>query len=446
MHSASPQTLACKTACGKTLAAILLVLAGCKGTAGKATIDGGWLADTNAGSDDGDAAGADARATTDIPASEGGAADTRARTDSPGGDVLAADTKADAVGGATEIRVAGSPGTNGIFDPSPRSDDAGNLWMSYSAVSFSPHDLLLTEVRTRIALSSDGGASWSDVGVDPNRMAEADLQVPPGIWASWHFEVSSLLFDPYDADPSRRWKLLWHRMLYLELLGESVPSIPNGWIGLSTAPSPRGPWSAERKLFTGRDYDHKSDSFIGPAEAPLDILYPDHLGDCPAFTEPSMLAKADGITVSLQCASKPDRIIGLSCDRSFANCRYLGDFLGGSEATQFSSGGQALDGFAATEMVSVGGTDYLIVSPFEQQPGPDTYRGCLVFQIADLSAATLLRNAGAPTLVKRVSGTPGSFNGACGYDPRATGSGIIFSEYSSTAPSFRMFGSRMALP
>ncbi len=105
-----------------------------------------------------------------------------------------------------------------------------------------------------------------------------------------------------------------------------------------------------------------------------------------------------------------------------------------------------MDGFAATEMVSAGGTDYLIVSPFEQQPGPDTYRGCLVFQIADLSAATLLRSAGTPSLIMRLSGTPGRFNGACGYDARATGSGIIYSEYSSTTPSFRMFGSHMALP
>ncbi len=383
----------------------------------------------------------------------GGAGGRSAAEDAGGGGPATDEDGASAAVAATELRVAGSPATDGVFDPAPMSDETGNLWMSHSSVGTSPHDASLTHVRTRIASSSDEGLSWIDVGVDPNNIADPDLQVPDGSggtrWASWHFEVSSLLYDPYDSDPSRRWKLLWHRLLAVEIGGMSVSAVRDGWIGLSTAPLPNGPWSAERKLFTGSAYDGTAvDSFLGAPEFPLDRLYPaaTQLGGCAAFTEPGMLAKADGIYVSLQCAGSPEKIVGLRCDRAFASCAYVGDFLAGSEAEQFSLDGEALNGFAATEMVSVSGTDYLVVSPYEQQPAPDTYRGCLAFLVSDLTTATLLRGAGAPTLVKRISGTKGSFNGACGYDPHATGSGILYSEWSPTAPHFRVFGSHVGLP
>jgi hypothetical protein len=157
-----------------------------------------------------------------------------------------------------------------------------------------------------------------------------------------------------------------------------------------------------------------------------------------------MLAKPDGIYISLQCAGSPAKIIGLKCDRAFLSCTYLGDFLTESEAAQFDQNSQALNGFAATEMVTVGSKDYLIVTPYE--PPEDRYRGCLVFQIGDLATASLVRSNGAPVVVKRISGASGSFNGACGYDSSTTGSGIIFSEYNSSTPHFRLFASHITLP
>ncbi|MBI5891671.1 MAG: hypothetical protein HZB47_13570 [Nitrosomonadales bacterium] len=348
---------------------------------------------------------------------------------------------------ATALSVSGVVATNGVFDTSPRSDGAGNLWMSYSTVNYSANDAALTEVRTRIASSADGGSTWTDAGIDPNNNSSPDLQIPnPSggtLWADWHYEVSSLLYDPDDADASRRWKMLWHRMLYFETGGNSVPSIDNSWIGLSAASSPSGPWSAERKLFVGSSYASTADTFVGAPEIRLNTLDA-ALSGCAAFTEPGMLAKSDGIHVSLQCAGSPQKIIGLRCDRAFANCVYLGDFLAGAEAAQFSQSGQALNGFAATEMVTAGGNDYLIVTPYE--PPPDTYRGCLAFRISNLATATLYRSNGVPMPAKRISGSSGSFNGACGYDPGATGSGIIYSEYNATAPNFRLFASHIALP
>lgn len=350
---------------------------------------------------------------------------------------------------ATALTVSGVVATDGIFDPSPRHDGSGNLWMSYSTVNFAASDAALTTVRTRIASSSDAGSTWTDAGIDPNTNAPADFQVDIGgtlYWATWRYEVSSLLYDPDDTDASQRWKMLWHRYPTVNLGGSLTRVLEKGWVGLSTAPAPDGPWSAERKLFTGSLYESVVDTIISPPEYPLNASYPGpgQLAGCAAFTEPSMLAKSDGIYISLQCAGSPAKIIGLKCNRAFSSCDYLGDFLTASEAPQFNQNGQALNGFAATEMVSVGSKDYLIVTPYE--PPEDRYRGCLVFQISDLSTATLVRSNGTPSLIKRISGTSGSFNGACGYDTGASGSGIIYSEYNSSAPHFRLFASHITLP
>jgi hypothetical protein len=343
----------------------------------------------------------------------------------------------------TALSVSGVVATDGVFDPSPRRDGSGNLWMSYSTVNYSANDPNLTEVRTHIASSADSGSTWTDAGIDPNKNAPPDFQVDIGgtmYWASWHYEVSSLLYDPFDTDVSKRWKMLWHRMVYVDIGGHSAPSIENSWIGLSTASAPNGVWSDERKLFAGLLYNTAN----GTANIQLNALHT-ALNGCGAFTEPGMLAKSDGIYISLHCLGTTSKIIGVKCDRAFSACTYLGDFLLGSEAAQFSQSGQAFTGFSATELVSAGGNDFLTVTPTE--PPDDNYRGCLVFRVSDLTAATLNRTNNIPVLTKRVSGSNGSFNGACGYDPGATGSGIIYSEYNTAAaPHFRLFASHIPLP
>jgi hypothetical protein len=348
---------------------------------------------------------------------------------------------------ATALSVSGVVATDGIFDPSPRRDGSGNLWMSYSTVNYSANDPVLTEVRTRIASSTDGGSTWTDAGIDPNNNLNPDLLLPGSVIGDWHYEVSSLLYDPYD-DASKRWKMLWHRALYVSIGIDSVLSVPDGWIGLSTASAPNGIWSAERKLFAGSLYNTADNIFIGAPEIQLNLLDP-NLNGCGIFTEPSMLAKSDGIYFSLACMGTTSKIVGVKCNRTFTTCSYLGDFLQGSEAAQFSQSGQPLTGFSASELVSIGSNDYLIVTPTEHVVTPteyDIYRGCLAFRISNLANATLVRSGGVPTLVKRISGTSGSFNGACGYDASATGSGIIYSEYNNTAPNFRLFSSHITLP
>lgn len=346
--------------------------------------------------------------------------------------------------------IAGAPATNGVFDAALTQDGIGGLWMSYSAVNVSLNDPVLARVGTRIASSSNTGGTWVDAGVAPNTPQE--IQVPDGAggttWAVWQYEVSRLLYDPYASDANMRWKLFWHRYLQANVNGSAERLFQHGWIGVTTAASPAGPWSNERKLLAGTGYDVSNNSVIGaPEYVPASLASGGQLGGCVVFSEPGALATASGIYISLKCATvgNTGKVALLRCANNLtaASCVYRGDLLLDSEAQQFAPSSQNYDGFSATELVMIGTTPYLIVTPTLV----DFYHGCLVFQIADLDSATLVRNgSNNPVLQRTITGTSGSFNGACGYTPAASSSGVIYSELQGSVPQFRLYRSGVTLP
>ncbi|MES9972420.1 MAG: hypothetical protein ABW092_20495 [Candidatus Thiodiazotropha sp.] len=349
---------------------------------------------------------------------------------------------------ATELQVIATPGDDGIFDPAPTWDGDTTLWMSHSSVNLSSDDPLLFQVHTRIATSQDGGASWVDTGTDPNNASLLpDFQITVGVdtfWATWRFEVSRLFYDPYDSDANRRWKILWHRVV---AIGNPTPAalFQNSWIGYSSAASPDGAWHDERKLFTGSLYNSADmDPIIGSPEFPLDTTYNSELGNCTLFTEPGVLARSEGIYISLHCTGE-NKIVLLRCNRAFSNCEYVGDLLTAADAVPFSLSDQPIDFFSASELVDTATATYLIVTGVVETD--DRYNGCLVFKVSDLASATLERSGGEPVLVTLVNGNSGSFNGACGYDPHDTADGIIYSEFTPTSsPRFHLFSSHVTLP
>lgn len=346
-----------------------------------------------------------------------------------------------------EITLNGFAPANGIFDPAPTVDGGGRLWMSYSAVKPSPASPVLAHVSTRIARSADGGLSWQDIGVAPNRAD--DFLVPDGAGgsyqATWHYEVSRLVYDPHDPQAERRWKLLWHRFLGVEINGQNIPLFDHSWIGLSTAPAPEGPWSGERKLFVGAGYNADSNDVLGAPQIDLSA-YP-AVQQCLALTEPGVLVKSDALYISLKCGSDTaGKIFLLRCDRGFtaSGCDYRGDFLLDDEAARFQNAGQDFAGFSASEMFTVGAKDYLMVTP--NTPSEDLYRGCLVFEISDLNTAGLKRQAGEPVLLTRIEGIPGSFRGACGYHTALSASGVLLSQHSLSVPNFHIVATGVQLP
>jgi len=349
--------------------------------------------------------------------------------------------------GETPVAVKGAPAAFGIFDPS-LTDDGGTLWMSYSTVNVSPNDPVLTHVSTRIASSTDAGQTWADAGVAPNTNQD-ELIVPgfptPSYWTTWQHEVSRLVYDPFDADPNRRWKLLWHRYRTANVSGKAVRLFQHGWMAYSTSTNATGSWSAERKLFVGSGYDGVNDVVIGPPEQNLASRFAG-LSNCTAFTEPGLLATAAGVYISLHCAGPGNKIVLLRCtgDFSAGNCTYRGDLLAAGEAQPFAPSGESYTGFSATDLVSAGGKNYLIVSP----TAGDDYRGCLVFEIDSLDSATLVRSGGNPVPIRQLGGTASfGFHGACGYASAATASGIIYGKASSqVSPPFRLFNTGLPIP
>jgi len=327
-----------------------------------------------------------------------------------------------------EIAVTGNPVDMGNFDPAPTVDAVGEFWMSYSHVSLDGSGLKLIE--TRLASSLDAGLSWTDAGISINP-APAFMIGPDTV--AWAQEVSRLVYNPFaaaaGADP---WIILGHRYLSLLSGSETLRLFDNGWIGMKSGNSATA-LSNERKLFTGSVYNTANDSTIGPPEVALHTLDPT-LADCVAFTEPGVLPKSNGIYVSLLCATAapPGRIVMLRCDHHMNNCSYLGILIEGSEAAVLNSN---YDNFSASELVSVNGENYLIVTPSEAT----IYRGCAIFKINSLEQASIER-IGEFAKATAVFEAHGDFNGACGYTEGLSGSGVIVSEaFTTSAPVFRLF-------
>jgi hypothetical protein len=327
-----------------------------------------------------------------------------------------------------EIAVTGNPVGMGNFDPAPTVDAGGGFWMSYSHVSLDGSGLKLIE--TRLASSVDAGLSWTDAGLSINP-ASAFMIGPDTV--AWGQEVSRLVYNPFaaaaGADP---WIILWHRYLSILSGSETLRLFDNGWIGMKSGNSAMT-LGNERKLFTGSVYNAANDSTIGPPEVALDTLDP-ALADCVAFTEPGVLPKSNGIYVSLLCATAaaPGKIILLRCDHHMNNCSYLGILIDGSEAVELNSN---YNNFSASELVSVNGEDYLIVTPSEAT----IYRGCAIYRINSLEQANIERIGGIAKATA-VFEAHGDFNGACGYVEGLSGSGVIMSEaFTTSVPVFRIF-------
>ncbi len=330
-----------------------------------------------------------------------------------------------------EIRFEGIGEDEGIFDPSLAEDpDNDRIWMAYSEVSTSTAIQENGAISTRLAYSNDKGATWTDAGLVINPAADSTgADAPDGLSGTWVHEVSALVHDP-GAPQDERWKIAWHRYLWVD--GDR--RFEHGWIATRTAPAPEGPWSDEVKLFTGSLYDVANDDLTGAPLVRLDEL-DDDLQGCLAFTEPGLLATADALYMSLSCATGGDGgVVLLRWSHPDGPWEYRGTLL--DDATDGDAFGY--DGFTASELVQDSGKTYLIATPRQG----DNYRGCMVFEVEDLDAAALRRSEGKPDAVLTVSGSDGSFNGACGYTGAATVSGVIYGEvFPLGTPRFRLFES-----
>lgn len=353
----------------------------------------------------------------------------------------------------TECEIAlPSAGQLGAFDPSlDREQGSRRVWMSFSGVTGMPvSGVPIVAVSTRLAASDDRGETWSELGLVVN--AASPEPNPPaefaGLPSLWQHEVSRLVHDP-SAPESERWKLIWHRYLQVDdgVAGTDDRRFNYGWIGMRAAASPEGLVSAaERKLFSAAGYhalpgtEAYNDATLGPPEVRLHELDAS-LSDCVVFSEPGATATADGLYVSLLCGTADPgarRIVLFKWSHPSGPWQYLGVALAASDAQALDA---AFTSFSASDLFRRGRATFLIATPTAAPL--DAYSGCVVFRFKDLDRA-LLRDAdenGRKDVMLALTGTPGSFNGACGYATASRRSGVVYSQLFSTPPFFRIFKS-----
>lgn len=361
----------------------------------------------------------------------------------------------------------GAVSEGGIFDPSLADTAPGReAWMSYSAVDPSSRWPRQNKrsVTTRLAYSNDAGATWTDVGYRINNSKDVTIASKAGTWNS---EVPSLVFDP-SAPEEERWRLFWHH--YLQVNGDG--QFQNGWIGYKNAATPQGLRSArEIKLFGGKAYNTANDEESSDTGSPLggrpvikiEKLSPD-LNMCVALSEPGAMATPSGLYLSLVCyrpkIANPIGLLGigmfgvtsnvilLKCDApchaaSSGAWKYVATVMTADDAK--SAG---FESYSASDLFGQNNRAYLIVSPVTNGPFPNSYNGCRVFRFANLATGELERNHGNLQPITEIHGVPGSFNGACTYQPAVTASGFMYSQLKivNSAPHFQIYQTGITLP
>jgi hypothetical protein len=336
---------------------------------------------------------------------------------------------------APEITVINDQGsTLGIFDPSvvyPLGAPGGA--MAYSSVP-DKHS-----IRTRIALSADGGASWT-FAAEANAPEAATIassdkgECPTGTCTgSLMSEVSSLVFDATDPDANARWKLFAHRYL-AEANGTLHYAL--GTITIQTAKDPQGPWTAPAKLF-GLD----SPSAYTTTDVQYNASKSADTADCLTLTEPSALVLPDGIDLAMGCvyldgATPRIRIVRARTathGKSWTGAQRLLD-VGDADCLQGTSPGASVN--APDLFIGPDGLEYLLAT------GSDGagYHGCLVYKIDDPKTGHVERDASGRVLPLRAfAADDGRFSGACAWSGGGGGLLMDIGFFSGEARQFRIF-------
>ena len=325
-----------------------------------------------------------------------------------------------------EVMVAGDPFATlggdpapfrGYGDPSLEYDPAtGALWLSYSWL-----DVLVSDpgpppqvdfgVRTHLARSDDGGASFSFVEAvnQTTALTHPDSGVPG--WAM--HEVSTLLREAPD-----NWQMLW--LTYFEPYGEPPPDRSDFYYRRSVADSPEDLGGSSAAWIRG---NATSPSF----GAQYNLSTIPQLSDCVAFTEPALFSQG-GVTylatncVVVQGGVRRDDLERLVLLRQEASgYSYVGALLTGADAA----------GLGATRIeqadiaLSRTGHVLLVATPI-QTGGTPEHLGCVAFEITDIATAQVRRDAGGQAVqLARITGDDDSIGpGLCTYDP-ASQTGVL---------------------
>ncbi len=337
---------------------------------------------------------------------------------------------------AAELTIANDAPAAGIFDPSlvyPAGAAAGAL--AYSAV---PDQLT---IRTHVAVSSDGGATWTYVAEanvpEAATLASSDANECPGGTCSGNLisEVASLVYDADEPDAAKKWKLFAHR--YLVGAGVAL-HYRIGTITLQTAPAPQGPWTAPAKWIGWDSPAAYSSSGVAVNASALSGT-----NDCLALTEPGALWLPGVLDLAVGCvyldAGAPKiRIELLRSTDHAASFTHLATLLRPDDAACLTPGAS----LNAPDLFATGGTEYVSATPSDSTG----YHGCLVFAVADPATGALHRDPSGRAIATRAIATSnGQFSGACTYADGAGGYAMDVGFLAAARP-FRIARTAIAAP
>ena len=339
------------------------------------------------------------------------------------------------IGGDPYATLGGGPAPfRGYGDPSLEHDPVtGALWMSYSWLdvllgSPGPPPVIDFGVRTHLARSDDNGATWTYVrSVNQTTSINHPDTAAPG-WMQ--HEVSTLL-----REPSGSWQLLW--LTYFDMLGLPAPGAPDGHSdpfyerSLAATPGALGDISAPWARGSGT-----SPSF--GAQYNLSAL--PQLSDCVAFTEPALFAKDGATYLATNCvvfdgSGRRDDLERLVLLRQEASgYSYIGALL--THADAIDLGGSRIE--QADISFSKSGAVILIATPI--QNATPNHLGCVAFEVTDVAAAQVRRDAGGHAIqLARITGDDSGIGpGLCTYDP-ASATGVLMVMHSRPTPNEMVF-------
>ncbi len=338
------------------------------------------------------------------------------------------------------------PGLNrehnkGVMDPAIATDGS-NVLMAHTVLSI---DTLGTQqqVATEVVLerSTKPCKLWAFIG-GGYKGEKDDVMGPDNVTplsdtgGIWRYETPGIVYDPDDR--GREWKLYAYRYYWT---GSEAFARHYGFIAEKTAPSPDGPWTDQRMLFSAsKDQPGKPFEAEAMGQTYINDLSPE-LQDIYFYSRPSVVYnKFLFMTLSAfinKPGSPPDRIVMLKSVNHGKTWSYAGTPLRGSDLAKMGN----YTKIGGATLVKYNDKMYLAVVL-----GDKTADGLGTFMIPFENPAQglLARDpkTGAPIVAQhhpRNSNQPSRLGGGYTAYTDACSQGMLTSEYSDLRASFQIF-------
>lgn len=264
-----------------------------------------------------------------------------------------------------KLTVLGETALHGIYDPSLEyTADGATGYLAYSSVQFPEY------VHTNVAITSDSGNTWIKLQQVNTSTDDTLVYIDHSrIAGVWRHEVATIVHDPADPDPGRRWKMFWHHYFTRPPYEGEDRMVAYGWIAYKYATMPEGPWSAEEALFGAGGFPPAPYDFT---RLDINALHPDLVGYV-GYTEPGSICRDGVLFLSLSCLS----VAGTALDSTDAAA--LGYIR-----------------FDGTSLAEEAGRVFLLCTA---QTDSTLHDGMVIFEFDDIAVASVRRDSAGMPLI-----------------------------------------------